>query len=78
MFRHPNQDHRLKDQIPITKKAVSSGGLARISRFVGTSARGDEAGLNYSFLVWILRAHLSIQKFHPEKSPEIVFLATNE
>lgn len=74
MFWQPNQGHRLKDRIPITKPAVSSAGLARTTRFDGTPTRriavGDEAEFVKSGHIFTLRTHDPFA--HPLLSKELL------
>lgn len=74
VFWQPNQGHRLNDRIPITKKAISSGGLARTSRFDGVLTRriavGDEAEYVRSGHIFTLSTHDPID--HPLPSKELL------
>lgn len=74
VFWQPNQGHRLNDRIPITKKAISSGGLALTSRFDGVLTRriavGDEAEFVKSGHIFTLRTHDPID--HPLPSKELL------
>lgn len=74
LFWQPNQGHKLKDKIPITKRPISSDGLARSSRSDGVlSSRiftGDEGEFAKSGHIFTLKTHDPIT--HPLPSKELL------